>query len=171
MGGTTHTATDFANTYIKEGKTYPTAVMAAGGAANIEAFCKIIIEEASAEGVKAEVVFAQIMHETGYLQFGGSVSPQQYNFCGLGAVGGGEPGCSFPDVRTGIRAQVQHLKAYASTEPLKNTCVDPRFQYVERGCAKYVEYLGIQENPKQKGWATDPGYGTKLLNIVYTLKK
>jgi glucan-binding YG repeat protein/N-acetylmuramoyl-L-alanine amidase len=169
MGGTTHTATDFANAYIKEGKTYPTAVMAAGGAANIEAFCKIIIEEASAEGVKAEVVFAQIMHETGYLQFGGSVSPQQYNFCGLGAVNATEKGYDFPDVRTGIRAEVQHLKAYASKDALKNTCVDPRFKYVERGVAPYVQYLGIKENPSGKGWATSERYGEKLMKVINAL--
>ena len=171
MSKSKYTAESMAQRYKDEGKRYPVKNLTAGGAKNIDEFCQIIVEEAEAEGVSAEIVFAQIMHETGWLQFGGDVKVSQYNFCGLGAVGGGEPGCSFPDVRTGIRAQVQHLKAYASTEPLKNTCVDPRFQYVERGCAKYVEYLGIQENPKQKGWATDPGYGTKLLNIVYTLKK
>ena len=169
MGGTTHTATDFANRYIKEGKTYPTAVMAAGGAANIEAFCKIIIEEANAEGVKAEVVFGQIMHETGYLQFGGSVAPEQYNFCGLGAVNSTEKGYSFKDVRTGIRAEVQHLKGYASKDALKNECVDPRFKYVERGCAPYVQYLGIKENPSHKGWATSEQYGEKIMKVINSL--
>ncbi|WP_395013793.1 SPOR domain-containing protein, partial [Robinsoniella peoriensis] len=48
----------------------------------------------------------------------------------------------------------------------KKECVDPRFQYVERGCAKYVEWLGIQENPKGKGWAAGSGYGSKILNIM-----
>lgn len=171
MAKSKYTAEQMANRYKEEGKRYPVKNMTAGGAKNINEFCQIIVEEAEAEGVSAELVFAQIMHETGWLQFGGNVKVSQYNFCGLGAVGGGDPGCSFPDVRTGIRAQVQHLKAYASTEDLKNESVDPRFQYVERGCAKYIEYLGIKENPKGKGWATDPGYGTKLLNIIYTLKK
>lgn len=169
MGGTTYTATDLANRFIKEGKAYPTAVMAAGGAANIEAFCKIIIEEASAEGVKAEVVFGQIMHETGYLQFGGSVAPEQYNFCGLGAVNATEKGYAFKDVRTGIRAQVQHLKAYASKDALKNECVDPRFKYVERGCAPYVQYLGIKENPSGKGWAANEKYGIYIVNIINSI--
>ena len=31
----------------------------------------------------------------------------------IGTTGGGVAGVSYPDVRTGIRAQVQHLKAYA----------------------------------------------------------
>ena len=31
--------------------------------------------------------------------------------------------------------------------------VDPRFKYVARGSAPYVEWLGILENPQGKGWA------------------
>ncbi|MFR7670609.1 MAG: glucosaminidase domain-containing protein [Collinsella sp.] len=42
---------------------------------------------ASSEGVRPEVVFAQAMLETGWLQFGGSVSADQCNFAGLGATG------------------------------------------------------------------------------------
>jgi len=169
MGGTTHTSTDLVTRFVKEGKAYPSTVMAAGGAPNIETFCKIIVEEANAEGVKAEVVFGQIMHETGYLQFGGSVAPEQYNFCGLGAVSSTERGYAFPNVRTGIRAEVQHLKGYASKEALKNECVDPRFKYIERGCAPYVQYLGINENPSHKGWATSVNYGEKIMKVINSL--
>lgn len=92
--------------------------------------------------MKAEVVFAQAMMETGYLQFGGDVLVSQFNFAGLGATGNGVRGEAFKDVRTGIRAQVQHLKAYASSEPLKQQCVDNRFLYVKRNVAPYVEWLG-----------------------------
>ena len=105
------------------------------------------------------------MNETGWLQFGGDVSVSQYNFGGLGATGG-VPGLSFSDVRTGIRAQVQHLKAYGSTEPLRNECVDLRFGYVDRGCAKYVQWLGIQENPQRKGWAASKGYGATIVGMI-----
>ena len=66
----------------------------------------------------------------------------------------------------GIRAQIQHLKAYASTEGLKNAVIDPRFQYVTRGCAQYIEWLGQQENPNGKGWAAGAGYGSKILTIL-----
>ena len=66
----------------------------------------------------------------------------------------------------GIRAQIQHLKAYANTAALNGACVDPRFQYVERGSAQYVEWLGQQENPNGKGWATGAGYGGKILSIL-----
>ncbi|MCR5214575.1 MAG: N-acetylmuramoyl-L-alanine amidase [Eubacterium sp.] len=169
MGASSKTADQMAALYKAKGYTYPAEALAAGGAGDIETFAKIIVEEANAEGVKAEVVFAQIMHETGWLQYGGDVKIEQFNFCGMGAIGGGEPGYSFTDVREGIRVDVQHLKAYASTEALKNTCVDPRFKYVERGVSPYVEYLGQKENPSGKGWATNVGYGIYIVKIIQAM--
>lgn len=50
-------------------------------------------------------------------------------------------GVVFEDVRTGLRAQVQHLKAYASTDDLVNECVDPRFDLVTKGIAPTLEEL------------------------------
>ena len=91
-------------------------------------------------------------------------------FSGLGTTGGGVAGNSFPDVRTGIRAQVQHLKAYASSEELNQACVDNRFQYVTRESAPYVEWLGIQENPYGGGWAAGRSYGYKLRSLLAELK-
>ena len=149
---------------------YPSAALTKGGATNIETFCKIIKEEADAENMKADVVFIQAMLETGYLKFGGDVKISQFNFAGLGATGNGVAGNSFKDVRTGIRAQVQHLKAYANKEALKNTCVDVRFSYVTRGSAPYVEWLGIQENPNGGGWAASKNYGNDLLGLINKLK-
>ena len=158
--------------YFKSSKcTYPTKALSKGGAKDIKAFSKIILDEANAEGIKAEVVFCQVMKETGWLQFGGDVSIEQFNFAGLGATGGGEKGNSFKDVRTGIRAQVQHLKAYASTEKLNNKCVDQRFDYVERNSAPYVEWLGIPDNPSGGGWAASAGYGKDLVSMIKVLKK
>lgn len=75
---------------------------------------------------------------------------QQNNFCGMGVTGKGMKGNSFDTPLLGIRAQVQHLKAYASVEGLKNACIDPRFKYVTRGCAEYVKWLGQKENPQGK---------------------
>ena len=44
--------------------------------------------------------------------------------------------------------------------------MDPRFKYVTRGSAAYVEWLGIQENPNGKGWAAGAEYGQKILKIL-----
>ena len=133
---------------------------ASKGAATIEDFAAIVVDEANAEGVKPEVVFAQEMHETGWLQFGGDVKPEQCNFAGLGATGGGNLGLTFESVRMGVRAQVQHLKAYASTEPLNQTCIDPRFKYVTRGTAPTLGKLNGH-------WAVPGnGYGNSIYSII-----
>lgn len=142
--------------------------LAKGGASTIEQFAQIFYEEANAEGVKAEVAFTQCMKETGFLKYGGDVLPNQYNFAGIGATGAVH-GAQFKDVRTGIRAQIQHLKAYASTSPLNNACVDPRFNLVTRNSAPYVEWLGIQENPNGYGWASAKNYGYDIVGMVKVL--
>ena len=151
------------------GYSYPSA-LSAGGAQTIRDFASVVYDEAVAEGVSPELVFVQAMEETGWLRFGGDVSVNQYNFSGIGAVGGGAKGATFPDVRTGIRAQVQHLRAYAdnsvTTASLANTVVDPRFTYVRKGAAPVVEYLGIQENPNHTGWAAAKNYGYDLVSMM-----
>ncbi len=145
-------------------------VLAKGGARTINQFAQIFYEEATAEGVRAEVAFAQCMKETGFLKYGGDVLPNQYNFAGIGATGAVH-GASFSNVRMGIRAQIQHLKAYGSISPLTNQCVDPRFNLVKRGSAQYVEWLGIKENPNGYGWATSKSYGHDIVSMVNTLLK
>lgn len=129
-----------------------------GGAPSVYDFCRIFYEECAAENVRAEVALCQAMKETGYLRFGGAVDPAAFNFAGIGAVDS-SPGSYnwFPDIRTGIRAQVQHLKAYASTDSLNNACVDPRFNLVTRGVAPCVEDLGGR-------WASGANYGYSIRN-------
>ena len=138
-------------------------------APTIEKFCQIYVEEAKAEGIKVEVAFMQAMVETGWLKFGGAVQISQYNFAGIGALDGGAQGATFKTVREGVRAQIQHLKAYANEKPLNNTQVDPRFHLVKRGSAKYVEWLGQKENPNGYGWATAEDYGYKILRLIKEL--
>lgn len=144
--------------------------LAKGGASTINQFAQIFYEEATAEGVRAEVAFTQCMKETGFLKYGGDVLPNQYNFAGIGATGAVH-GASFSNVRMGIRAQIQHLKAYGSVSPLTNPCVDPRFNLVKRGSAQYVEWLGIKENPNGYGWATSKSYGHDIVSMVNVLLK
>ncbi len=127
----------------------------------------LYLSEGKAEGVRGDVAFAQSCLETGNFTFSGSaVTLSQNNFCGMGVTSNGMKGNSFGTPQLGIRAQVQHLKAYASTDALKNACIDPRFKYVTRGCAEYAEWLGQKENPAGKGWAAGAGYGEKILSIL-----
>lgn len=135
----------------------------------VEELARMFIEEGEAEGVRGDVAFAQSLHETGYFKFGGIVLPSQNNYAGIGALNGNATGqaASFPDPRTGVRAQIQHLKAYASTETLVNACVDPRFSLVARGVAPYVEWLGAADNPQGRGWAVPgAGYGANIVKLL-----
>lgn len=130
----------------------------------------IYIAEGELEGVRGDIAFAQSCLETGNFTFAGSaVTFDQNNFCGLGVTQTGMKGNSFDTPMKGIRAQIQHLKAYACDEKLNQTCVDPRFSYVTRGAAEYVEYLGIQENPTHQGWAAGKGYGEQIIRILNSI--
>ncbi len=127
----------------------------------------LYISEGEAEGVRGDIAFAQSCLETGNFTFSGSaVNLKQNNFCGLGVTQRGKTGLSFESAQLGIRAQIQHLKAYASTDKLRNALADPRFRYVKRGCAPYVEWLGQKENPQGKGWAAGEKYGENILSIL-----
>ena len=120
------------------------------------------IEEAAFEGVNHDTAFAQMCLETGYLGFGNLVQPEWNNFCGLGAIGPEQPGLIFPDPRTGVRAHIQHLKAYATEEPLNGELVDPRYRYVRKGSSPTIEGLAGT-------WATDKQYADKIGAILQKL--
>ena len=158
------------STYNGSGRAYPSSALSEGGAATAQDFFTTLYDEAVSEGVSPELLFAQVMKETAWLQFGGDVRIQQFNFGGLGATGGGAAGASFPSVQIGLRAQVQHLRAYAdsgaSAQDLSHPLVDTRFAYVRKGSAPYVEHLGIQENPQRTGWATARNYGNDLAAMI-----
>jgi hypothetical protein len=122
---------------------------------------KLYREEAALEGVSYDIAFCQMCVETGFLRFGDDIKPQQNNFAGLGTVGGSEA-ATFPSARIGVRAHIQHLKAYASLEPLVLEEVDPRFRFVTRGIAPTVDQLSGR-------WSADLDYGTKLKAMLRRL--
>lgn len=131
----------------------------------VESLALIYTEEAAIEGVNHDVAFAQMCLETGFLRFGGLVTPDMNNFCGLGSIGPGQNGESFPNPRTGIRAHVQHLKAYATDAPLNQELVDPRYRYVRQGSSPAIKGLSGT-------WAADRSYAEKIdgiLNRLYIL--
>ena len=130
----------------------------------------LYITEGATEGVRGDIAFAQSCLETGNFTFSGSaVTLTQNNFCGMGVTSTGMKGNSFKTPAEGIRAQIQHLQAYACTDRLKQKCVDPRYTYVIRGCAECVEWLGIQENPHHYGWAAGKDYGQKIIQILNSI--
>jgi hypothetical protein len=114
------------------------------------------IEEAKKEGVNSDVAFVQMCLETGFLKFGGLVTPEMHNYCGLGAIDSERRGERFESEQMGVRAHIQHLQAYALTTPLQGGLIDPRYKYVlPRGKAQDVFALAGT-------WASDKAYGQKL---------
>lgn len=131
--------------------------------ARVTLLASLYIEESAVEGVNSDVAFVQMCLETGFLRFGGLVTENMNNFCGLGAVSAEQRGHFFPDERTGVRAHVQHLKAYGSTVPLVGELVDPRYSYVTpRG--KSPGILGLSGT-----WAADRQYGAKIIEMLERL--
>ncbi|MGF7085770.1 glucosaminidase domain-containing protein, partial [Ohessyouella blattaphilus] len=172
LGKTEVSVQQLCNYYKKSGATFPTdrykcptGKNPSDYASTLEAFCTMYVQEANKYGVKAEVAFVQAMLETNYLRYGGDVKAEQFNFAGLGATGNGEPGNVFANVRTGVKAQIQHLYCYASTEPLPSgeLLVDQRWSNNLRGKAPYVEWLAIKKNPYGTGWAAAEDYGESIV--------
>jgi hypothetical protein len=150
-------AADLAGWYRTKGKTN-------GATVDIDALARAFVEEGAAEGVAGDLAFAQSIVETGYFGFSSRVPGSFNNFSGLGAVDGGTGAAAFPSARIGVRAQIQHLRAYAdptvTTAKLANPNVDPRFHLVlPKGKARTWEQFGGGI------WATDPGYAAKVLGI------
>lgn len=119
-------------------------------------FAQKYLDICAKEGVRGDIAFAGACKETGHFAYGGDVEYTQNNFAGLGATGNGVKGCVFKDIDTGILAQAQHLKSYATKDNLNCPNVDPRrtawFMSVKGGTSPDVETLGGT-------WAV-PGYNT-----------
>jgi putative lipoprotein len=123
----------------------------------------IYIEESETESINSDIAFAQMCLETGFLTFNGLVKSEMNNFCGLGAIDVNNNGLTFETELLGIRAHVQHLKAYASKKPLINECVDPRYKYVNpKGKAPSIKHLAGK-------WASDPEYSNKIQSILHKM--
>lgn len=111
-------------------------------------------------GIRGDIALCQSCIETGWFKYTGgtAVTPDDHNYCGLGVTQKGKKGCQFATVALGCEAQIQHLFAYACTDALPYPKVDPRFNYVRRGCAPTWESLGGK-------WASATNYGTQILAV------
>ena len=128
---------------------------------------QLFIEEGNIENVRGDIAFAQGMKETGWLKYGGQVLPDQNNYCGLGATNNSPigKGAWFDTERLGVRAQIQHLVAYANKETLNTELIDPRFKLVTRGIAPHWEDLNGR-------WAVPGiGYGESIIEIFNKILK
>lgn len=131
----------------------------------IQKMAEVYISEARAEGINSDVAFVQMCLETGFLRFGNLVTPDMHNYCGLGAIDAEHRGERFDTMEQGIRAHIQHLHAYGTTEDkkLKNELIDNRYKWVlPRGKAQDIYGLAGT-------WASDKQYGEKLEHLLSQL--
>jgi hypothetical protein len=119
--------------------------------------------EGEREGVRPDMAFAQALKETGYFRYGGTVTPDQNNYCGLGTTSTSVKGAYFSDSLLGVRAHIQHLLAYASTRPPMVPVVDPRYDLVRSVYGD--DTLGSWEDLNGR-WAV-PGYtyGQSIMDL------
>jgi len=118
--------------------------------------------------VRWDYAFFQMLLETNYLSYRkgngerGDVHPRQNNFAGLGATGGGVAGDSFPDVSTGVLAQMQHLVAY-SGERVANP-VAPRTREKQDDIIVASLALGrsVRFSDLTRRWAADRNYARSI---------
>lgn len=144
---------------------HPTGTYAAS--VPIETLAQIYVEEGAVEGVRGDVAFIQSVLETGWFRLKGAVPPANNNFAGIGATNGGGVPAAFVDARTGVRAQIQHLRAYADASattctvpPLHQACVDPRFTFVlPKGRTPNWDQMG------NGNWATSTTYAPRILAL------
>jgi len=133
----------------------------------LDTLVQIYLEEGAHEAVAGDLAFVQAVVETGWFRFPGLVTPEQNNFAGLGATDRRPSPATFPDARTGVRAQIQHLRAYAdasavacASPPLGHPCADPRFDLVApKGRARTWNQMG------GGNWATSPTYGDTIIRL------
>jgi len=133
----------------------------------VETLSVYFVEEGALEGVTGDVAFVQSVVETGWFRFSASVPGWMNNFAGIGATDTSPSPAVFPDPRTGVRAQVQHLRAYAdpgatacAVPPLHAACVDPRFALVvPKGKAPTWNQMG------NGNWATASTYAASILQL------
>ena len=118
--------------------------------------------------IRADCAFAQMIHETGYLEFNGTAKPDWNNFAGVGITG---PTAvqKFKTEELGVLAQVAHLCWYYYPKHVNSLCsvkYDPRHFGTESN--PHPKYTGDTSLEFLNGkWAV-PGktYAQKIAKII-----
>jgi len=131
---------------------------------DVEALAAAFIDEGNAEGVRADLAWAQSVIETGSLGFAGSmVDPGDHNYAGIGACDSCSTGFKYATPQLGARAQIQLLRTYADRSATARSLARPPVGKAPetigvRGCCStWMDLSGV--------WATGPQYGVKILTV------
>lgn len=130
---------------------------------SLEEIVYLYLKEGKEEGIRGDLALCQALLETGNFTYGGLVTPEQNNFCGLGSTGKGFKGASFKTAAIGVEAHLQHLMAYATPRPPKKKIVDPRY-YMVHNMRENSGYLPEWKDLNNK-WAANSNYSNLIFNI------
>jgi hypothetical protein len=120
-------------------------------------------EEARFEGVNVDIAIAQMLYWTNNLR-----NNERVNTCNYGDLSRIDNVFNgrFDDkggMTIGVRAHIQHLKAYAKEVPNRGI-VDPRF-----GLAYNRGFHGITFEQVYRSWSANPRYRQEIDNILFDL--
>ena len=124
--------------------------------------------------VRWDYAFFQMLLETNFLRFRradgtpGDVRMSQNNFSGLGATGNGVAGDAYPDVSTGVLAQIHHLVAYSGERVAKPAGARTRLtqDVILRLSAPIARQRPITFHDLAGRWASDRRYGRSISAIA-----
>lgn len=130
---------------------------------------RLYVTYAGQVGLRADALWSQMLHETGFGKYGGDVSASQNNFAGIGATGGGAAGHGFPTAEAGVKAHIAHMVAYVYASDVAswtNASTDPRYDAVSpRGVARMLADLDGR-------WAVPGiGYGQAIERLVAQINR
>lgn len=128
-----------------------------------EEIVRYYYKESTREGIRADLALCQALLETGFFKFGGTVKPNQNNFCGLGTISKNVAGASFKTPEIGVRAHIQHLLAYSTEREPKTKIVDPRYDLVHK-TRKTSGYLTTW-HALNGNWAMSNEYSEKIFDL------
>lgn len=124
-------------------------------------------------GIRADMAWAQMIHETGYGDYGGDVKPEQNNMAGIGATGGGEPGNSFATAELGVIAQYAHLAWYIYPDHLDDPYCRSSLDPAVPGDPRHFVISGLPHRGNVRTvidlsakWAVGSEYGAALQRIA-----
>ena len=120
--------------------------------------------------VRWDYAFFQMALETNFLSYRrgdgrmGDVNPGQNNFAGLGTTGNGVPGDRFPDIATGVLAQVQHLVVYSGERIASPVAPRTRLKQddILAAVARTLAQRPMTFQDLTGRWAADRSYGRSI---------
>ncbi len=135
--------------------------------AEVHEIARHYVSEGAMEHINSDAAFVQMCVETGWLKFGGLVTEDMHNYCGLGSTDAAHRGESFATTQMGVRAHIQHLHAYATDVSVKlnNEFIDPRYSWPHK--ARNAKTVADLANT----WAMDNAYGVKLERLLVNLDR